>query len=56
MRLYRVNKVSGENGEILKKTDMLANDDRQAMKTATDSDDCPVCEVWRDGTKVGSVS
>lgn len=55
MKLYRVNKVSDEDGNILKKTDMLANDDRQAMKAAAESDDCPTCDVWSEGVKVGSV-
>lgn len=55
MKLYRVNKVSAEHGKILKKTDMLANTDRQAMQAAAERDDCPICEVWSEGMKVGSV-
>lgn len=55
MKLYRVNILSAENGTILKKIDILANDDRQAMQSVADSDDCPICEVWSDGKKVGSV-
>lgn len=55
MKLYRVNKLSAEDGKILKKTDILANNDRQAMKAAAESDDCPLCDVWSDGVKVGSV-
>ena len=54
MKLYRVNKVSADNGKILKATDILANDDRQAMRTVSESHDCP-CEVWSEGIKVGSV-
>lgn len=56
MKLYRVNKVSAANGAIVKQTDILANDDRQAMRTAAESNDCPICDVWSDGKKVGSVS
>lgn len=55
MKLYRVNKVSAANGEILKTIDMLANDDRQALRAAAEKDDCPVCDVWSEGRKVGSV-
>lgn len=55
MKLYRVNKICPENGKILKKTDMLANNDRQAMRAAAESDDCPICDVWSDGIEVGSV-
>ena len=54
MKLYRVNKVSAETGKILKTIDILANDDRQAMRVVAESHDCP-CEVWSEGIKVGSV-
>ena len=55
MKLYRVNKVSAETGEVRKKTDILANNDRQALKAVAESDDCPTCDVWSEGVKVGSV-
>lgn len=54
MKLYRVNQISTENGKILKKEDILANDDRQAMNAAAELDGPPY-EAWREGTKVGTV-
>ena len=55
MKLYRINKVARPGGTVLKKKDVLASSDREAVKRAEDSDDCPVCEVFRDGQAVGSV-
>jgi hypothetical protein len=55
MKLYRINKLSKPNGPVVKKKDVLATSDAQAVKDAAASDDCPVCEVFRDGQKVGSV-
>ena len=55
MKLYRVNKVTHPGGEVLKRKDVLAPNDRQAVRDAADSDDCPVCDVYRDGQKVGTV-
>jgi len=56
MKHYRVNKLTGPGGAVIKKKDVLAPNDRQAVKDAADSDDCPVCEVYRDGQKVGSIT
>ncbi len=55
MKLYRINKVTKPGGTVLKKKDVLAASDREAVRRAEDSDDCPVCEVLRDGQRVGSV-
>jgi hypothetical protein len=55
MKHYRINKLAKPGGVIVKKKDVLASSDREAVQTAADSDDCPVCEVLRDGEKVGSV-
>ena len=55
MKLYRVNKLAKPDGAVVKKKDILANSDRQAVQDAADSDDCPVCEVLRDGQKIGTV-
>ena len=55
MKLYRINKLSRPNGPVVKKKDVLATSDAQAVKDAAESDDCPVCEVLRDGQRVGSV-
>ena len=56
MRLYRINKVSAPGGSILKQRDVLAASDREALSRASDSPDCPVCEVLRDGRPVGMVA
>jgi hypothetical protein len=56
MKLYRINKLAKPGGEVVKKTHVLANSDSQAVKEARDSDDCPVCDVLRDGTRVGSIT
>jgi hypothetical protein len=55
MRHYRVNKLARAGGEIVKRKDILASDDRQAVARAESDEDCPVCDVWRDGEKVGSI-
>lgn len=55
MKLYRINKVSAPGGAVIKKTDVLAASDREALNRANDSADCPVCEVLRDGRPVGVV-
>lgn len=55
MKHYRVNKLTRSGGAIVKKKDILAASDAQAIQHAADSDDCPVCEVLRDGEKVGTI-
>ena len=55
MKLYRINKVSAPGGAVLKKKDVLAASDREALSRAKDSADCPICEVLRDGRPVGMV-
>ena len=55
MKLYRINKVTKPGGAVLKKKDVLASSDKEALQRANDSPDCPVCEVLRDGQSVGSV-
>jgi hypothetical protein len=55
MRHYRVNKVAAPGGEVLKRKDILANHDREAVERAKKDEDCPICDVWRDGEKVGSI-
>ena len=55
MQHYRVNKVTEPDGRVLKKKDILAADDSEAMNRAADDDDCPTCDVYRGGAKVGSV-
>ena len=55
MKLYRINKVAAPGGRVLKKKDVLAASDREALRRAEDSPDCPICEVLRDGRPVGVV-
>jgi len=55
MKLYRINKLAKPGGAVVKKKDVLASNDREAVKDAADSDDCPVCDIYRNGEKVGSI-
>ena len=55
MKHYRVNKLAKAGGAVVKKKDILANDDKQAMQAAADDADCPICDVWHAGEKVGSI-
>ena len=55
MKHYRINKVAAPGGRPLKTKDILAADDSQAVARAEDDEDCPVCEVYRAGKKVGAV-
>ena len=55
MRHYRIHKVNRPGGIVLKKKDVLAVSDRDAVQKAADSEDCPVCEVLKDGQQVGSI-
>jgi hypothetical protein len=56
MKLYRVDKLAKLGGMIVKKRHILAQSDGEAMKQAGDSQDCPVCEVSRDGQPVGQIA
>ena len=55
MKHYRINKVARPGGPILKKKDVLAASDADALRRAEESPDCPTCEVLRDGTQIGSI-
>ena len=55
MKLYRVNKLAKRNGIVIKKKHILAHSDHEAVKRAEDSDDCPICDVLRDGQTVGQI-
>ena len=55
MKHYRINKVAKPGGRTLKAKDILAADDTQAVARAEHDDDCPVCEVYHAGKKVGAV-
>jgi hypothetical protein len=53
---YRVNKVAAPGGEVLKKKDILAAHDREALRRAAADEDCPTCDVYRTGVKIGSIT
>lgn len=55
MKLYRINKVTKPGGVVVKKKDILAASDNDAVQKAAESDDCPVCEVLKNGQQVGSI-
>ena len=55
MKLYRINKVTKPGGLVLKKKNVLATSNKEAMQIAADSPDCPVCEILKDGHQVGSI-
>jgi hypothetical protein len=55
MRHYRINKLAKTGGIVIKRRDVLAGGDKQAIDTAARDPECPVCEVWRDGEKIGSI-
>ena len=55
MELYRINKVTKPGGAVIKKKDVLAASDKEAVRRAAASSDCPVCEVLKDGREVGLI-
>ncbi len=56
MHLYQVNKVATALGFVLKTKHVLANNDREAMRTARSDEDCPIWEIRREGKRVGIVT
>ncbi len=56
MKHYRVNKLAKPDGVIVKAKDIIANDDKEAVRAARADNDCPVCDVWQAGKKVGSIT
>ena len=55
MKHYRVNKLARPGGVVVKKKDVLARNDAEAVATAAASDDCPVCDVLHNGERVGKI-
>lgn len=55
MKLYLINKLVRPGGAVLKRKPVLASSDRDAIDQAANSPDCPVCEVIKDGARVGSI-
>ncbi len=55
LMLSSADKLAKGGGAIVKKKDILAADDKQAMARTESDADCPVCEVLQDGRKIGSI-
>jgi hypothetical protein len=55
MKHYRVNKLDSPGGAVIKKKDILASSDAEAVQQAADSADCPICDVLRNGDTVGTI-
>jgi hypothetical protein len=53
LKLYRINKLSGPGGSVVKKKDIIAASDRDAVKRAADSEDCPVCDILNTANRSG---
>ena len=53
MKHYRLNKLARPDGAIVKTKDIIATNDKAAIKTAQDDPDCPICDVMHAGKKVG---
>ena len=56
MKHYRIEKVSTPGGPVIKTKDILAASDKDAIERAESSADCPVCEVRKDGKRIGLVA
>jgi hypothetical protein len=55
MKHYRVNKLAKRGGVVIKKKDILAANDSQAVQQAAESEDCPICDVMKDGETIGRI-
>lgn len=55
MKHYRINKLARIGGVLIKRKDILAASDAEAVQRAADENDCPICEVLSDGKKVGAI-
>jgi hypothetical protein len=56
MKHYRVNKVAKQDGVVVKRKDILASNDKDALAVAASDEDCPVCDVYQAGNKIGSIA
>ena len=56
MKHYRINKVAKPDGVVVKKKDILAPSDKHALAAAASDDDCPICDVYQAGQKIGSIT
>ena len=56
MKHYRVNKLAKRGGPVIKTKDVLAPNDKQAVEDVRNDPDCPICDVWHAGEKIGSIT
>jgi hypothetical protein len=56
MEHYRVNKLAKAGGVVVKSKDILAPNAKAAVQATREDPDCPVCDVWHAGRKVGSIT
>jgi hypothetical protein len=56
MEHYRLNKVAKPDGAVLKRKDILASNHKEALARAASDEDCPTCDVYHGGAKVGSIT
>lgn len=56
MKHYRVNKLAKVGGVVVKAKDIIASNDREAVKSVRDDPDCPICDVFHGGKLVGSIT
>lgn len=55
MKLYRIDKLAKPGGVVIGRKHVLAQSDREAVRDARDSADCPICDVFSEGRKVGAI-
>ena len=55
MKHYRINKLAKRGGPVVKYKDILARDDADAVRTAEESPDCPVCDILHAGAVIAAV-
>ncbi|QIK95814.1 hypothetical protein G7076_04445 [Sphingomonas sp. HDW15A] len=55
MKHYRINKLAKIDGIVVKRKDILASSDAEAIRQAAEDRDCPICDVLRDGERVGAI-
>lgn len=55
MKHYRVNKLAKPNGAVVKTKDILAASEKGAVQAAREDAECPICDIWHNGKKVGTV-
>ena len=55
MKHYRINKLAKIDGAVIKKKDILARSDAEAIRHAADDIDCPICDVLHNGKSVGAI-